>query len=379
MSVDLPVSTDQTWRQSLDPKLLRRLWRPVERPGLVSPKPARALLARHQAVAAGLPLADLPHRRAGPLPDMPGAQAPIVYAQPRPPLAAGDPSSTRPAQASAAAPRPRVTAGIAQPAQAPQLAHLSPAPIARNSAAPLVVQRKADSSAAGRSAPPALAPQPPISPALPRYPALTPVAAGQSSSILAERSHAPPELGNPPTIPVARTLDTSIVDSPLPLVDPAPLAYPRTPMYAAGVAPAVAQSSAPERLVVRSAPARPAAAMALPWLAGVPAMPVVHEQIARQPMLAPNLSAAQARAPLPLVAVAHPAVSQPAVGAQSPPKPRPSPPYSPAPSAPEPAARSAAPQRSEQPAVDIDRIVDKVHRKFLRQLAIEGERRGVRK
>src|SRR5437867_2129619 len=83
MSADLHKSIDQTWRQSLDPKLLRRLWRPVEGPGLVSPKPARAILARHQAVAAGLPLADLLHRRAGPLPDMPGAQVPIVYAQPR--------------------------------------------------------------------------------------------------------------------------------------------------------------------------------------------------------------------------------------------------------------------------------------------------------
>jgi hypothetical protein len=146
------------------------------------------------------------------------------------------------------------------------------------------------------------------------------------------------------------------------------------------VAPAAARSSAPERLVVRSVPARPEAALALLSLAGVPAMPVVHEQIARQPMLAPNLSAAQSRAPLPLVAVAHPAASQPAaVGAQAPPKPRQSPPYPPTPSALEPAARSVEPQRSEQPAVDIDRIVDKVHRKFLRQLAIEGERRGVRK
>jgi hypothetical protein len=29
-------------------------------------------------------------------------------------------------------------------------------------------------------------------------------------------------------------------------------------------------------------------------------------------------------------------------------------------------------------AVDIDRIVDQVHRRFVRRLAVEGERRGAR-
>jgi hypothetical protein len=39
------------------------------------------------------------------------------------------------------------------------------------------------------------------------------------------------------------------------------------------------------------------------------------------------------------------------------------------------ADRAAAKQPSE---IDIDQIVDRVHRKFIRQLAVEGERRGLR-
>jgi hypothetical protein len=285
-----------------------------------------------------------------------------------------------------------VAAGIARLAQAPLIARQPPSspapmppPIAHESAAPLVVQRKTDPSAAGRSAPqlPVAPPQLPVAPQ-PHDPLPAPAAAQPFSSISATRLHTPQDLGHPPTIPVARTLDTSIDDTTVPLIGPVPLVYPRTLMYAADVAPAADQSRAPERLVVRNLLGRPAAAT--PWQAstGEPAALVVREQIARQPMPAPNLSAAQSRAPLPLAAAAHAAVSQPAVAAQSLPKPRQSPPYPPAPyppapSAPESAARSTAPQRSEQQEVDIDRIVDKVHRKFLRQLAIEGERRGVRK
>jgi hypothetical protein len=35
-------------------------------------------------------------------------------------------------------------------------------------------------------------------------------------------------------------------------------------------------------------------------------------------------------------------------------------------------------QGQAQPQVDVERIVDTVHRRFLQRLAVEGERRGVR-
>jgi len=112
---------------------------------------------------------------------------------------------------------------------------------------------------------------------------------------------------------------------------------------------------------------------------GVPTTLVVREQAARQPMRAANLPVAQPRTTLPLAAAAQAAAGPLDGGAQSAPKARLSPPpYMPPPSAPEPASHGVTRQRSEEPAVDIDKIVDKVHRKFLQRLAIEGERRGVR-
>jgi hypothetical protein len=41
-------------------------------------------------------------------------------------------------------------------------------------------------------------------------------------------------------------------------------------------------------------------------------------------------------------------------------------------------APAPQPAQRQQEPVDIGRIVDEVHRRFVRRLAIEGERRGVR-
>ncbi|MGH3942303.1 MAG: hypothetical protein ACRDTG_27520, partial [Pseudonocardiaceae bacterium] len=65
--------------QSLDPVLVRRLWRPVERPGVIDPRPARAMLTRHQRMVAGLPLAELVSRHTGSVLD---PVVPIVYVLP---------------------------------------------------------------------------------------------------------------------------------------------------------------------------------------------------------------------------------------------------------------------------------------------------------
>src|SRR5437867_227235 len=109
---------DQDWRRAIDPALLARLWRPVERPGMLAPGVGRAILARHLGMAGGQALTERLRGRAGPLPDTPVAQASIVYAQPHPwPAGGGDlPLVTA---ASPAPARPVVAARQARPVQAP--------------------------------------------------------------------------------------------------------------------------------------------------------------------------------------------------------------------------------------------------------------------
>lgn len=82
----------------------------------------------------------------------------------------------------------------------------------------------------------------------------------------------------------------------------------------------------------------------------VGALPLVREQVIRQQAPGVRLPVAPARGPAAATA-AQPAGTNGSSGAAS----------------------VAAP-----PKVDIDHIVDTVHRRFLRRLAVEGERRGVR-
>ena len=75
------IQTDPDWQHALDANLVRRLWRPVAQPGLVKAGQAQALLTRHQYMLPGSPLANL-FRRAQNGPETNVAQVPIVYAQP---------------------------------------------------------------------------------------------------------------------------------------------------------------------------------------------------------------------------------------------------------------------------------------------------------
>lgn len=99
---------------ALDLALVRRLWRPVERPGVIDPGLARTILARHQQMVAGLPLAELVSRHTGSASDLAGTAVPIVYALPSqsPPHPDSRPSG---AQLNVAAARPIVSVGPAEP------------------------------------------------------------------------------------------------------------------------------------------------------------------------------------------------------------------------------------------------------------------------
>ncbi|MGH3943133.1 MAG: hypothetical protein ACRDTG_31825 [Pseudonocardiaceae bacterium] len=103
--------------QSVDPVLVRRLWQPVDRPGVIDPGPSCAMLARHQRMVTGLPLAELVSRHTGSTSDL-GATVPIVYALPSqaPPL---PDSRFSGAQLNAAVSSPIVPARLAQPAVGP--------------------------------------------------------------------------------------------------------------------------------------------------------------------------------------------------------------------------------------------------------------------
>ncbi len=101
--------------QSLDPALIRRLWRPVERPGVIDHGLARTMLARHQRMVAGLPLAELVSRHTGSVLD---PTVPIVYALPSQPAPLPDlhPAGARPGSPAST---PIVSASVARSASSP--------------------------------------------------------------------------------------------------------------------------------------------------------------------------------------------------------------------------------------------------------------------
>jgi len=136
------------------------------------------------------------------------------------------------------------------------------------------------------------------------------------------------------------------------------------------------------RLVVHRVPDRPGAAIAGITLednsdASASSMPVVYARATRQVVPGADLPIARPGAPRPLAATAQPAAAHPAGERAAPATRGDAVSISNAP-APERAARGPETARAEPAAMDIDEIVDRVHRKFVRRLAIEGERRGVR-
>jgi hypothetical protein len=93
----------------LDPALVRRLSRPAARPSVIDHGPVRALIARHRGMAVELPLADLVSRHTGSVSDLAASALPVVYAQPAPSPSTSD-SDASEAPSSPAASSPVVPA-----------------------------------------------------------------------------------------------------------------------------------------------------------------------------------------------------------------------------------------------------------------------------
>jgi|GEM_PF-2988278 len=94
MTASSSASSAPTWQAALDPRLTRRLMRPLKRPGVIGTRLARSVVSRFERMVGGFPLLPkLSQRWSSPEASAAG-QVPIVYAQPAQP----------PAEAAAAAP-----------------------------------------------------------------------------------------------------------------------------------------------------------------------------------------------------------------------------------------------------------------------------------
>ncbi|HEY2960097.1 MAG TPA: hypothetical protein VGM21_18105 [Actinomycetota bacterium] len=430
----------QAWQDAQDPVLLGRLWRRAERPGLARPWQAQAMLARHRRMAGGLPLAELLQRRAELLADGHVPWAPIVYARPAttgPPWAPATPARatgsatpwdtgagrppggghggavrapSRPvvrATAARAVPRPQgwppAAAGTTT-RQAPggesQAERGRPAATAAvpggpsgpgRPAPPLPLGLRGLAVAApgagtpGTAAAPGAGPPWPAAAAAPPGPPVVTPTAGAGPAVPGGREAAPPP---GPARPVVEPARTARPPGGLVLVTVA-AAPPPAP---GGVPPVRTPSSLP---VVRPEPGRngqgdrpaPWQADAPTGRAGAPALPVVGERAGRGRN---GAWAAPAGVPAPLPLAPAPAAAGGPAGAPAAPtalgagwQPPPGPGT---PAAAVPAARGSeadrgggrASRRQAAPLapVEIDRIADRVQRKLLHRLAIEGERRG---
>lgn len=431
-------STIPAWQQA-DPKLVRWLWRQLERPGLLQPQHAHQLLARHQGMVAGLPLVESLHRRAAIGADPQAAQMSIVYVTPppwSPPALASTP--TIPATASQ---RPVVTAVVAAARPASQLSltrstvAVSPDAVplratsatqtppalpsaASDSGPTMAIQRKimpgAASTAPAASAPPTVAAAPVAAPPPPRFGVLPlpPRRFGATSGVTSDMLRPPSfsQTVSPATVsqPVAnaRRVPTGLADEPtvIPIGQDAGLSPLQTAGQALSASPLPTHPIVRGRPVVQEqrdpmsvlSPVRSAAALpnGVPNLIPGPAATlVVREQVQRERPATTPVPLPRSAEPLPLVVVRahapqvvpeHPTVTAPvtdarvAVGHM---RPRQSLLAARAAGQMNPAASVAEPQPSTEPTarpgpIDIDGIVDKVHRKFLKTLALEGERRG---
>ncbi|MFY1671344.1 hypothetical protein ACN27G_15450 [Plantactinospora sp. WMMB334] len=157
-----------------DPALVRRLARPARRPGLVDLGHIRALLARHRSMTAGLPLAEVAARYVDATGQYAGPAMPVVYAQPAPPpQAVHRDAPARPAGASPTGPATTTVPDSAVSTSVGSgplaLARLMPADRADGSAGPAVPARPSrsdgEASAARSTAGPgADAPVRPVTP-----------------------------------------------------------------------------------------------------------------------------------------------------------------------------------------------------------------------
>jgi hypothetical protein len=225
---------------------------------------------------------------------------------------------------------------------------------------------------------------------LPLHPVAPAAAPGLSPTTVGPTTGDPvPARAGRPVITGARPADPSAAAPGLPLVLPARLRPDAgIPAVRAGGAGGVAAS----RPVVLSLHA-PGTDGAGPGAVPVPVpRPVVRERTGPERSAGSHRHAAHQRAPMPLVGppAPGPARSTPD-GPAGPGSPGPARRSAPTASPGALSGRSVAPTLGRRggrggaearpgavAAVDIDRIVDQVHRKFVRRLAVEGERRGAR-
>ncbi|NEO60146.1 MAG: hypothetical protein F6J98_06790, partial [Moorea sp. SIO4G2] len=81
------VTNNQTWSDSLNPQLTRRLLRPVVSPGVIGTQVAGSIISRVQGMTNQLPLMAKLIQRQQRLEGQSAAAVPIVYAQPIRPAA----------------------------------------------------------------------------------------------------------------------------------------------------------------------------------------------------------------------------------------------------------------------------------------------------
>ena len=379
------------WQQALNPQLVQRLWRPARQAGLIQTRQAQALLARHQTMTTQLPLAALLQRGGGAMWDADAAQTPIVYAQP---VMMND-TVTEPAQP--AKPIERVmnsapTIPIEMPIAMP-IATPSPRAAASGASQPMVIQRKMAPGATASASSPQSVVAPSTRVALPfTLSGIAPMAT--SATMLSETNEAQTVMS------ATRTSDALFAPSALPVVYPAPL-------WVDGAAPNVLTSvstpvSTPALPVIQINPeanqssATPftaqASSLPLQTQATSTPLPIVREQPTPESATNPMMPGLHARMPLPLVEVAQ-TRSQTATTAalssmnaqQTTPAPQPittttrkRTPFAQANQANQANQPTQRAQLTQSPQPNTNAIVDKVHRKFLRRLTSEAERRGMR-
>ncbi|WP_416978239.1 hypothetical protein [Streptomyces sp. T028] len=415
-----------------DPTLVHRLSRRALRPGVTDPGQARAALSRHGDMTAGLPLAELAARYVEPVPHA-GATEPIVYARPALPGPSGPPAAGADS-ADLGSPAPTRSAPVvsARPATAPGDGRMAPvrtgtdaggagdavrtrarpgtggSPM-RSSSPPSVkgtttIQRKVAAPAATPARPPARAGSGP-SPT-PRVPGPSAKRGGPG---------APGQAPAGPSGPTVRTKPPGQGHGPVMAYRPsAPGRGPGAPVASRPAAPSPHPGEAPEASASTAAPAaRPRPAEDPHRVPPAPtAVPTVVAHRAPASYSGPSAAGPLATAPEPVTPrrpQAQPARTLPLATAGAAPHDRPSPgtpagwqapgasqlpvlpghPHTAAPahtgseslgSHPPRADRGTAPSPGpEAPQVDVAHITDQVHQRIMRRLAVEAERRGVRR
>ncbi|WBB95253.1 MULTISPECIES: hypothetical protein [unclassified Solwaraspora] len=427
---------------TFDAALVHRLSRPARRPGLVDLGQARSVLTRHHTMPAGLPLAEVAARYVDVAAQQhAGPAAPIVYARPAPPPSVGPaPVGARTAGPAARAATPAGTATVAAgpaPTETGPTAPVDPVPVvvarrpsvddrpsvdgrpsgpaggppvgasgplvpARPAAEPNPVWTAAGSAVAGR-------PTPPVT-SLP--------AAGRPLTIQRKAVAATLSTGGPGAGPAGRPASTGLAAAtgapgvtarPRPTAVPGPAvtdpadwseltgapgraasgphltfrvpAAPDRPARPAAGVPSVARQRPPASAPVQVVTARPPAARPVPQLPlsavaavapvhpvpGIVGVPSVAGRPSHPSMVGPARAATGHRA----VGAGGRGPGAPDVGGQRPGAPVVDPPR----------PDRGVPQLPVQPAprVDVGQVTEQVHGRIMRRLAVEAERRGVRR